>query len=82
MSTLQELGAGLGVAVGALLVRLGGAVASGTGWGEGADVSFRVAFGLLAVLLALPLVEALLMSRTAGDAVTGHGVGQRSTTTP
>jgi MFS family permease len=68
MSTLQELGAGLGVAVGALLVRLGGAVATG----NGPDDAFRIAFVLLAVLLVLPLVEALLLSRTAGDAVTGH----------
>jgi len=67
MSTLQELGAGLGVAVGALLVRVGGAVT-----GDGAGDAFRVAFVLLAVLLVLPLVEALLLSRTAGDAVTGH----------
>src|SRR6185312_14093792 len=37
LSTLQELGGGLGVAVGALLVRLGGPVASGTGLGDGAD---------------------------------------------
>jgi EmrB/QacA subfamily drug resistance transporter len=76
LSTLQELGAGLGVAVGALLVRVGGTVASGTGWGDGADVSFRVAFAFLAVLLAVPLVETLLLSRTAGDGVTGHVGGQ------
>jgi MFS family permease len=68
MSTLQELGAGLGVAVGALLVRLGGVVATGADHGN----AFRIAFVLLAVLLVLPLVEALLLTRTAGDAVTGH----------
>src|SRR4051794_712884 len=72
MSTLQQLGAGLGVAVGALLVRLGGDVATGAGLGDGPDAPYRVAFVLLAVLLAVPFVEALLMSRTAGDAVTGH----------
>jgi EmrB/QacA subfamily drug resistance transporter len=72
MSTVQELGAGLGVAVGALLVRLGGPVAQGTGLGDGADEPFRVAFALLAVLLVVPLVEALLLPRTAGHAVTGR----------
>jgi EmrB/QacA subfamily drug resistance transporter len=72
MSTLQELGAGLGVAVGALLVRLGGPVASGTGLGHSAAAPFRIAFALLAVLLLLPLVEAVLLPRTAGDAVTGR----------
>ncbi len=68
MSTLQELGAGLGVAVGALLVRFGAAV----GPIDGADGPFRVAFVLLAVLLLVPAVEGVLLSRTAGDAVTGR----------
>ena len=70
LSTLQELGAGLGVAVGALLVQLGGpvAAAAGLGWGTG---PFRVAFLLLAALLVVPLVEAALLSRAAGSAVTG-----------
>src|SRR4051794_2971099 len=72
LSTLQELGGGLGVAVGALLVRLGGPIASGTGLGEGADAAFRVAFVLLAVLLLGPLVEALRLSRSAGAVVTGR----------
>jgi hypothetical protein len=61
--------------VGALLVRVGGAVT-----GDDDGDAFRVAFVLLAVLLVLPLVEALLLSRTAGDAVTGHrprGAGRR-----
>jgi Na+/melibiose symporter-like transporter len=72
MSTLQELGAGLGVAVGALLVRLGDPVASATGLGNGAAEPFRVAFALLAVLLVLPLIEAVMLSSTAGDSVTGR----------
>jgi MFS family permease len=73
MSTLQELGAGLGVAVGALLVRIGGPVAGATGLGNGADAAFRVAFVFLAVLLVVPAIEALRLSRTAGSAVTGRG---------
>jgi hypothetical protein len=75
MSTLQELGAGLGVAAGALLVRLGGSVGNGSFLGEGTAAPFRFAFGALAVLLALPLVEAVLLPRTAGDAVTGRAAG-------
>jgi EmrB/QacA subfamily drug resistance transporter len=71
LSTLQELGAGLGVAVGALLVRLGQAV-GGVPAAAGAAGPYRVAFVLLAVLLALPAVTALRLARTAGDAVTGH----------
>jgi MFS family permease len=54
MSTVQELGAGLGVAIGALLVSLGGRLASTVGLGPGADEPFRVAFVMLAVILALP----------------------------
>ena len=73
MSTLQELGAGLGVAVGALLVRVGGPAAEATGLGDGADEAFRVAFVSLAALLAVPAIEALRLSRTAGGAVTGRG---------
>jgi EmrB/QacA subfamily drug resistance transporter len=71
-STLQELGAGVGVAVGALLVRLGAPVGHAIGLGDGADQAFRIAFVLLAVLLLVPLIEALLLDRTAGNAVTGR----------
>jgi MFS family permease len=72
MSTVQELGAGLGVAVGALLVRLGGPVADSAGLGSGPDEPFRVAFVSLAVLLVLPAVETLRLPRTAASAVTGR----------
>jgi EmrB/QacA subfamily drug resistance transporter len=68
MSTLQELGAGLGVAVGALLVRLGDAI----GFPGGAAGPFRVAFVLLAVLMLIPALEGVLLSRRAGDTVTGR----------
>jgi Na+/melibiose symporter-like transporter len=71
-STLQELGAGMGIALAALFVRLGEPVSSAVGLGPGADQPFRVAFILLALVLLVPLVEALLLDRTAGDAVTGH----------
>jgi MFS family permease len=72
MSTLQELGAGLGVAVGALLVRLGEPVARTVGLGPGADQPFRVAFVLLAVVLLEPLAQGLRLSRAAGNEVTGR----------
>jgi EmrB/QacA subfamily drug resistance transporter len=73
MSTVQELGAGLGVAVGALLVRLGSPLGGAVGLGEGAAAPFRVAFVLLAVILLLPAAEAVLMPRDAGAVVTGRG---------
>jgi EmrB/QacA subfamily drug resistance transporter len=71
MSTVQELGAGLGVAAGALLVRLGSA-AEPAGLGHDADVPYRLAFVALAVLLAAPAVEAAMLPRTAGNVVTGR----------
>jgi len=66
MSTVQELGGGLGVAVGALLVRLGGGV------GAGGDAAYRFAFVVLALLLAVPAVEAFLLPRSAGNVVAGR----------
>ncbi|GAA1836609.1 MFS transporter [Pseudonocardia ailaonensis] len=67
-STLQELGAGLGVAVGALLVRLGQAV----GVAPGVSGPYRTAFVLLAVILLVPAVAAFRLPRSAGDHITGH----------
>jgi MFS family permease len=67
MSTLQELGAGLGVAVGALLVRLGEAVGP-----HDASWPYRAAFVLLAVLLLGPAAEGLALHRRTGDAITGR----------
>ena len=72
MSTVQELGAGLGVAVGALLVRFGSSAAEGVGVGQGADVPYRVAFVALAIILAAPAVEAAMLPHTAGNVVTGR----------
>lgn len=71
-STLQELGTGIGVAVGALLVRLGEPVADAVGLGARPDQPFRVAFVLLAVLLVVPAAAALRLTRTAGNTVTGR----------
>jgi EmrB/QacA subfamily drug resistance transporter len=68
VSTLQEIGAGFGVAVGALLVRLGETLTS-TGAGP-----YRVAFVALAVLLVPAVVAALRLPRDAASAVTGHRV--------
>ena len=68
MSTMQELGAGLGVATGALLVRWGDSFTS-----EAAS-SFRFAFLVLAVLLMLPAIEAFRLPGNAGNVITGREV--------
>lgn len=63
-STLQQVAAGLGVAVGALLLRL-----SDHAVGEGSDLlvsAYGLTFVLLAALMLLPLVEALRLHRSAG----------------
>lgn len=71
-SMLQELGTGLGVAVAALLVRLGGPIADALGLGSAPDQTFRVAFVFLAVFLVVPTIQGLLLRRDAGDQVTGR----------
>ncbi|MCW0215395.1 MAG: MFS transporter [Pseudonocardia sp.] len=68
LSTLQELGAGLGVAVGALLARLGEGLTGATP----PAAPFRVAFLVLAVLLLGPVVDGIRLPRDAGDEVTGR----------
>jgi EmrB/QacA subfamily drug resistance transporter len=72
MTAVQELGGGLGVAVGALLLRLGDPVAAALGWAKGSDTPYRIAFVLLAALLVMPTIEALRLSRSAGSQVTGR----------
>ena len=69
MSTVQELGAGLGVAVGALLVRLGEPITTSVG-PAAPEAPYRLAFDALAVLLVLPGIEALLLPRSAGRVAT------------
>ena len=59
-STLQQVAAGFGVAVGAVALRLGDTFAGGSG-------SFSFAFAVLAGLTAVATVEALLLSRAAGE---------------
>jgi EmrB/QacA subfamily drug resistance transporter len=68
MSAVQELGAGLGVAVGALLVQLGATV----GHFGGSGAAFRFAFVVLAVLLAGPAAEAIALPKAAGNVVAGR----------
>jgi len=59
-STMQQVAAGFGVAVGAVALRLGDGFATVSG-------AFGFAFVVLAVLAALATVEAMLVSRTAGE---------------
>jgi hypothetical protein len=72
MSAVQELGGGLGVAAGALLVRLGDPLSDGLGLGDDTGVPYRLAFVALAVLLIVPAIEAVTLPRSAGNVVAGR----------
>ena len=67
-STIQQVASGFGVAVGAVALRTGQALA-GLWAAKGAVTAFHLAFVILAVLALVAFVEALLVSRTAGDGV-------------
>lgn len=69
-STIFQLSVGMGVAVGALAVRVGGPIADALGL-DGAVGAYRVAFVLLAMLLAIAVIEARGLARDAGAAVSG-----------
>ena len=69
-STLQQVAVGLGIALGAVILR---AVGLALGAGEGDPVTpYAIAFAVLAALMLHPLVEALLLHRAAGNEVAGR----------
>lgn len=70
LSALQELGAGLGIAVGALLVRLADPLAAPFVLGTGAAAPFRFAFLVLAAALLVPVAEAVRLPAEAGAELT------------
>jgi EmrB/QacA subfamily drug resistance transporter len=65
-STVQQIAAGLGVAVGAVALRFGAPVASAVGL-DSVSGSYRVAFLIIAVVALGSVVEAARLSRTAGE---------------
>ena len=67
-STLQQVAAGLGVAVGALLLRLSDE-ALGTP-ADGLITAYGLTFVLLALIMMQPLVQAIRLHRSAGDELT------------
>jgi EmrB/QacA subfamily drug resistance transporter len=72
MATVQELGAGLGIAVGALLLRVAEPVATAVHLPADPASPYRVTFVLLAALMLAPTLEALALPRSAGSQVTGR----------
>ena len=68
-STVQQVAAALGIALGAVVVRL-----ADRSLGSSAlpDWPYRVAFVVLGLLMIPPLVGALRLHRSAGDEVAGR----------
>lgn len=65
-STVQQLAASYGVAIGAVALTIGQPIA---GWfnTSGTVAEFQVAFAIIALLTLVPVVEALMLSRSAGE---------------
>jgi EmrB/QacA subfamily drug resistance transporter len=71
-STIGQLAAGLGVAVGALALRLSDAVLGASGPGAAVLPHYHFAFGVVAVLMLYPLAEAVFGLHTRA----GHHVAR------
>jgi hypothetical protein len=69
-SMCQQLSAGLGIAFGA--IALGVAERFTVHAGQPGIADFRIAFGLMAVLGLLALLDAMGLPRDAGSRVSGH----------
>ena len=71
-ATLTQTAAGLGVAVATVALRVGGAVSSDPG------TSYRIAFGVLALISLLAAADAARLHPTTGDAVRRPGAASGS----
>jgi MFS family permease len=70
-ATVQQLGAGLGVAGGAIALRIGHSVGGLMSAHQGAATEYRVAFILVALVALVATVEALRLHPEAGDVLRG-----------
>lgn len=73
-STVQQVAAGFGVAVGAVAIRAGTPIASwlsqlGVGGSASGSASapYQIAFAIIGLISLVPVVEALVLSRDAGE---------------
>ncbi|WP_231918097.1 MFS transporter [Microlunatus sagamiharensis] len=71
-ATVQQVAGALGVAGGALLLRVGQALGSGSGFDADGLLAYRTAFVVLAVVLLVPLVDAVRLPAAVGEEVTGR----------
>jgi EmrB/QacA subfamily drug resistance transporter len=71
-STIQQIAAGLGVALGALTLRAADQLLGHDGSGAGNAGGFQIAFAVLAVLMLYPVLEGLFgLHRRAGSEIAG-----------
>jgi EmrB/QacA subfamily drug resistance transporter len=73
-SMFQQINGGLGIALGALALRV-------AGWFDGSESSpatFRCALGAMAALAALAIIDVIRLKSDAGAAVSGHVPTRRS----
>jgi Na+/melibiose symporter-like transporter len=68
-ATIQQLTIGLGVAIGALALRLAPPIAGWTGLAIDSSNEFRIAFLLIALLALLAVAESALLAPQAGEEV-------------
>jgi MFS family permease len=73
-SAVGQMKAGLGVALGALALHAA-QILRGQAGAHLAVADFRVAFGLVGLLAALPLIDAWRLPARAGAEVSGHRTG-------
>lgn len=71
-SMCQQLGAGIGIAFGAVALKIAEQFTGQSGAPAAAD--FRIALGLTAVLALLALLDVFRMPQNAGQKVSGHGL--------
>jgi EmrB/QacA subfamily drug resistance transporter len=70
-SMITQMSMGMGVAVGAILLRVAGLL-DGNAHGTPATKEFHIAFVFVAVLTLLATVDCFTLDREAGSAVSGH----------
>jgi hypothetical protein len=75
-SMCQQMGAGIGIAFGAVALHVAEQFTGHAGAPGVAD--FRIAFGLVTVLALLALADAISLPRDAGARVSGHRAGAAS----
>ncbi len=68
-SVLQQMNSGIGIAFGALALRLGEAI---TGHERAAAADFRIAFIAVVCVCLLAIADCTRLAKTAGSQVTGH----------